>query len=45
MIDEPLSLHPDERAQLEHPGPVYVFGPLPPVAPGWVAVYVDGRAE
>ena len=42
MIDEPLSLHPDERTQLENPGPVYVFAPLPPVAPGWV--YVDRSA-
>ena len=44
MSDEPLSLHPDERTQLEHPGPVYVFGPRDAVAPGWVVVYVDRRA-
>ena len=43
-MSEPLSLHPDERTQLEHPGPVYVFGPPEPVAPGWAVVYGDGEA-
>ena len=43
-MSEPLSLHPDERTQLEHPGPVYVFAPPEPVSPGWVVVYVDREA-